>query len=139
MPYRATCLRVFPGWLSVSWTFGDVEAKLVKFGGNPNVVIAEPEIQMIKIDSSCDYIILACDGIFEKLDNWECVETCWEAINTNPEKSIHEMISQSVQLLLKTAASKRTLDNITVVMIGLENLQKFKSYSTNPSHPNSGH
>jgi len=52
-------LRVFPGWLSVSWTFGDVEAKLVKFGGNPNVVIAEPEIQMIKIDSSCDYIILA--------------------------------------------------------------------------------
>jgi len=37
-------LRVFPGRLSVSRTFGDVEAKLTKFGGNPNVVIAEPEI-----------------------------------------------------------------------------------------------
>jgi protein phosphatase 2C family protein 2/3 len=77
----------------VSRTFGDIEAKLVKYGGNPNVVIAEPEIQMIKIDSSCDYIILACDGIFEKLTNPECVEICWDAINSNSEKSIHEMIS----------------------------------------------
>ena len=86
-------LWVFPGWLSVSWTFGDVEAKLVKFGGNPNVVIAEPEIQMIKIDQSCDFIILACDGIFEKLNNAECVNTAWEAIHANASKSIHEQIS----------------------------------------------
>jgi protein phosphatase 2C family protein 2/3 len=28
----------------VSRTFGDIEAKLVKYGGNPEVVIAEPEI-----------------------------------------------------------------------------------------------
>lgn len=26
-------------------TIGDIEAKLVKYGGNPNVVIAEPEIK----------------------------------------------------------------------------------------------
>jgi len=38
-------LWVFPGRLSVSRTFGDVEAKFVKYGGNPNVVIAEPEIR----------------------------------------------------------------------------------------------
>jgi protein phosphatase PTC2/3 len=122
-------LRVFPGRLSVSRTFGDVEAKLIKYGGNPNVVIAEPEIQMIKIDSSCDYIILACDGIFEKMNNPDCVETCWEAINSGPGKSIHEKISQSVQLLLKTSAARRTLDNITVVMVGLENLQRFVNQS----------
>ena len=62
-------MRVFPGWLSVSRTFGDVEAKLTKFGGNPNVVIAEPEISEFKIDSNCDFIMLACDGIFEKMSN----------------------------------------------------------------------
>lgn len=62
-------LWVFPGRLSVSWTFGDVEAKLSKFGGNPNVVIAEPEITEFKIDSTCDFIMLACDGIFEKMSN----------------------------------------------------------------------
>ena len=36
--------RVSPGGLSVSRTIGDVEAKLEKYGGNPNVVIANPDI-----------------------------------------------------------------------------------------------
>ena len=34
-------------WLisKVSRTIGDIEAKLVKYGGNPKVVIPEPEIK----------------------------------------------------------------------------------------------
>jgi protein phosphatase 2C family protein 2/3 len=42
-------LRVLPGRLSVSRTFGDIEAKLEQFGGNPKVVVAEPEIRSFKI------------------------------------------------------------------------------------------
>ena len=42
-------LRVLPGRLSVSRTFGDAMAKLEKYGGNPNVVVAIPEIQTFKI------------------------------------------------------------------------------------------
>lgn len=42
-------LRVLPGRLSVSRTFGDIEAKLEKFGGNPNVVVATPEIKCFRI------------------------------------------------------------------------------------------
>ena len=38
-------VRVNPGRLSVSRTFGDIEAKLTRFGGNPKVVVAEPEIK----------------------------------------------------------------------------------------------
>lgn len=38
-------VRVNPGRLSVSRTFGDVEAKHPRFGGNPKVVVAEPEIK----------------------------------------------------------------------------------------------
>lgn len=36
--------RVLPGRLSVSRTFGDIEAKSEKLGGKPGVVIAQPEI-----------------------------------------------------------------------------------------------
>jgi len=43
----------------VSRTFGDIEAKLPKFGGNPYVVIAEPEIKAYKVTKEWDYIILA--------------------------------------------------------------------------------
>lgn len=35
---------MFPGRLSVSRTFGDIEAKRPKYGGNPNVIISDPEI-----------------------------------------------------------------------------------------------
>lgn len=36
--------RVLPGRLSVSRTFGDIEAKDESLGGKKGVVIAEPEI-----------------------------------------------------------------------------------------------
>jgi protein phosphatase 2C family protein 2/3 len=49
---------VFPGRLSVSRTFGDIEAKMVKFGGNPKVVIAEPEIEVFDINNTTDYFLL---------------------------------------------------------------------------------
>ena len=52
--------RVFPGRLSVSRSFGDVEAKLPKSGGLQGVVIATPDIVSFKIDSEVDFFILGC-------------------------------------------------------------------------------
>jgi protein phosphatase 2C family protein 2/3 len=67
-------LRVLPGRLSVSRTFGDIEAKLKRFGGNPNVVVCVPEIKAFKIDESQhDFIVLGCDGIFDRLSNRDSV------------------------------------------------------------------
>lgn len=51
-------IRVFPGRLSVSRTFGDTEAKVLNKGGNPKVVIPTPEICSFKINKSHDFIIL---------------------------------------------------------------------------------
>ena len=51
-------IRVFPGRLSVSRTFGDPEAKIPAKGGNPNVVVCTPEIRSFKINKSHDYIVL---------------------------------------------------------------------------------
>jgi protein phosphatase PTC2/3 len=42
-------MRVFPGKLSVSRTFGDIEAKHPKYGGNPKVIICNPEIVSFKL------------------------------------------------------------------------------------------
>lgn len=42
-------MRVLPGRLSVSRTFGDAEAKIPSLGGNLKVVIATPEISTFKI------------------------------------------------------------------------------------------
>ena len=51
---------MFPGRLSVSRTFGDIEAKRDKFGGNPNVVVATPDIKEYNIDDNMDFLLLGC-------------------------------------------------------------------------------
>ena len=76
--------RVFPGRLSVNFilktiqtnilsqvsrTFGDVEAKLPKYGGIPGVVSAEPEIKTFKLVKEDDFIVLACKEFRELLCN----------------------------------------------------------------------
>lgn len=60
-------LRIFPGRLSVSRAFGDIEAKRRKYGGNQNVLLASPDIVCCKIEEQYDFILLGCDGIFDKL------------------------------------------------------------------------
>lgn len=52
--------RVFPGRLSVCRSFGDVEAKSEKHGGNPLVIIAEPEVQMLRLSDDYDFIVMGC-------------------------------------------------------------------------------
>lgn len=52
--------RVFPGRLSVSRTFGDIEAKREKYGGNPNVVVHTPDIKEFQIDSKMDFLLIGC-------------------------------------------------------------------------------
>ena len=60
---------MLPGRLSVSRTFGDCAAKIPKYGGNANVVVATPEIDVYNLTSDTEFILLGSDGIFDFLDN----------------------------------------------------------------------
>ena len=46
-------------------------AKMERFGGNPNCVIAVPEIGVTQLTDDIDYILLGSDGIYDKLENKE--------------------------------------------------------------------
>ena len=96
-------LRVLPGRLSVSRTFGDIEAKLEAHGGVPGVVIAEPEIRTLRVTSGMDFIMLGCDGIFDKLTNKHVVAKVWESIG---DASVHEELSKAVDRVLYEAIRK---------------------------------
>jgi len=61
--------------LSVSRTIGDIEAKMTKFGGNPLCVVCQPDVKEILIKDSDDFILLGCDGIFDKLTSLEIIKT----------------------------------------------------------------
>jgi serine/threonine protein phosphatase PrpC len=72
--------RVKPGRLSVSRTFGDIEAKIPKYGGRRNVVIAIPEITEFNIEDSYDFILLGSDGIYDKIPNEKLVKRVWTSV-----------------------------------------------------------
>lgn len=115
--------RVFPGRLSVSRTFGDFEAKLQKYGGNPNVVIVEPEIFEVPIDSSSDFILLGCDGLFDRFTSEELVGRIWETSSTKVWKgNYHEVAAEMVEGIFADTFQRKAWDNITVILICFKNL-----------------
>jgi len=120
--------RVFPGRLSVSRTFGDIEAKIPKYGGNPYVVVAEPEIKAYKITKEWDYFCLASDGIFDKLENSDLVNTI-KGSTMNRESDVHKQSAVGVERLMKESLIQKTLDNITVVMVAFSGFEKMHSNS----------
>ncbi len=82
--------RVFPGRLSVSRSFGDIEAKLPRFGGNPRVITADPEIRQFRITNDHDFVLLACDGIFDKATSKEVMQVVWEGLIEEKGNDVHE-------------------------------------------------
>lgn len=138
-------VRVMPGRLSVSRTFGDCQAKMERYGGNPNVVICEPEIHHLKIDSEeNDFILLACDGVFDRLSTDFVCQEVWNAqmydLLTFDQKSqstpsrthrqelteaqFHQACGSGVDHLVMKSMKAQSLDNLSVVMIGLQNFRR---------------
>lgn len=115
---------MFPGRLSVSRTFGDIEAKLPRFGGNPRVIVAEPEIMSFSITNAHDFIVLGCDGIYDKLTSKDTLRASLDIIaDTKSPSNIHEFCGKAAENILKESFVKRTLDNVTVVIIAFKNLK----------------
>ena len=70
---------VYPGGLTVSRTIGDIQAKIPRFGGNPNVIIPVPHIKSFNIHKSIDFIIMGSEGIFSKMANEKVLKVAWES------------------------------------------------------------
>lgn len=104
--------RVIPGRLSVSRTFGDIEAKNPKYNGKEGVVIAQPEISQFTVRKDFhDFIVLGCDGIFDRLSNQRVLDACWDTINsiksneiksgTFTQKTVHEVSGAMADEIIK--------------------------------------
>lgn len=71
----------------MSRTFGDIEAKLERFGGKAGVVVAEPELRSFRITDDHEFVVLACDGVFDKLSSREVVELVQKGVEES--ENIH--------------------------------------------------
>ena len=60
-----------------------------KFGGIEGVISPQPEISEFKIVPAYhDFIILGCDGIFDRLTNQQVIDTVWGLIKHQKEAAI---------------------------------------------------
>ena len=111
--------RVNPGRLSVSRTFGDVEAKLEKFGGQKGVVVSTPDIVEYELNDQYNFIVIGCDGIFDVLSNLEILE-CIQIVlklNRNKRKKINELCGDFAAMIIKSALAKESFDNISCIVV----------------------
>lgn len=111
--------RVFPGRLSVSRTFGDVEAKVEKFGGMKDVVVASPDLTQITLTSEHNYIVLGCDGIFDVLSNEEIMDCINIALKAKNIYDINEICGEASNMIIKAALAKDSFDNVSCIVIAL--------------------
>jgi protein phosphatase PTC2/3 len=129
--------RVHPGRLSVSRTIGDIEAKDKRYGGNPKVVVADPDIISFRIKNNYDFIVLGCDGIFEKVDNQKISSEVLKAFSCDAKpivpsastvpvlnSTLHSKAGDAIDRILHACINEKTLDNVTAVMIGFKNLEE---------------
>ena len=122
-------LRVSPGKLSVSRTIGDIEAKDPKYGGNPNVIISIPEIKYFDNTDKNDFILIFCDGVYEKLKNKEIIDCIWKEISKKKFPDIHNMAGYSLEKLINKCILNDSTDNLTAIMICLKNYENLMLYT----------
>ena len=126
--------RVFPGRLSVSRTIGDAEAKIKILGGNPNVIIPEPDIYEYDLKKDdIDFFILGCDGIYDQLSSKDIFECAWLTFNKTLDNikknhsflnkiNINSICGDIVDFILKMSMIRRSFDNVTCLMVSLKNI-----------------
>ena len=132
--------RVFPGSLSVSRTVGDAAAKIPSFGGNPKVVISEPDIYCFDLDKEdIDFVILGCDGIYDQLTSQDVFKCAYMMIDFSKSYNIKEnnneinkeekdeidifaTCANIVDFILKASMSRKSFDNVTCLIVAFKNL-----------------
>ncbi|CAL5419423.1 unnamed protein product [Camellia sinensis] len=104
------------GVLAVSRAFGD---RLLK-----QYVVADPDIQEEKVDSSLEFLILASDGLWDVVTNEEAVAMV---------KPIQEP-EEAANKLMQEACQRGSADNITVVVVRFSASQPASSASSRTGH-----
>lgn len=78
-------------------------------------VIAEPEITMRTLDRQDEFLLLACDGIWDVLDNQAAVNDVKDTLSKS-----NGNCTRAARLLACEALRKRSQDNISAIVVNLK-------------------
>lgn len=111
------------GSLNLSRAIGDMEYKEVRtLPPQDQMVTAWPEIKSVKLGPGDEFIILACDGIWDVLTNQEAVDFVRERLVREPERDVSSICSELCDRCLAKDTNNKGIgcDNMSVVIITLK-------------------
>ena len=95
-----------------------------ELGGLKGTVSSEPCINILKIDERSDFILMGCDGIFDRLDNDKIFKKIWEYKKKGKSiNDIHTFCAQITDGIIKYSMEKDSVDNVSVVFIAFKNFE----------------
>ena len=127
--------RIKPGGLAVSIIFfhyliqvvrtiGDFYAKIPHLGGLVNAVSSRPCVNILRADEKSDFLIMGCDGIYDRLDNDQILKKIWEYKKRGKViNDIHSFCAQITDGIIKYSMEKNSVDNVSVVFIAFKNFE----------------
>lgn len=105
--------------LQVSRALGDLDhTGTLKFPG----LSAEPDVTITKLDSRCEFAIMACDGLWEKITEIQAVDLVRQKLG-EPNGSCKSAAEALIVLALKRSCT----DNVTVLVVAFKDDLYFKT------------
>jgi serine/threonine protein phosphatase PrpC len=98
--------RVYPGGLAVSRSIGDLEIK------NSGLIVAEPETIRRRLTVQDEFLILACDGLWDVMTNAQAVELVREFRRTQGNHP-----TRCAKHLVFEAYRRNSTDNVTAICV----------------------
>lgn len=116
-------LFVNPGKLRVSRAIGDVDAKDLEYGGNPEVIICDPDVKSFKIKPDQNFILLGSAPMFERFSNREIVEIVLRHIESG-NQSVNCSLQSAIEEIFAECVSRGCQENMTIIIIALKSIKK---------------
>jgi serine/threonine protein phosphatase PrpC len=106
------------GELAISRAIGDLDFKETGF----LFVLADPELCTHQLTSSDEFILLACDGIYDVMSNEQACTFIREKLAAG-----HSIQATAEQLVRHSIETLNTRDNVTVVLVKLPSADELKA------------
>jgi serine/threonine protein phosphatase PrpC len=105
--------------LNLSRALGDLQYKKdLNLIAEDQIITANPDIKIIKIEKDFDFIIMGCDGIYESLTSQELVDKFYAKFDANSNNTLTSIVEDIVDpLVAKDKDAIRGCDNMTCILI----------------------
>ncbi|XP_062223902.1 probable protein phosphatase 2C 11 isoform X2 [Phragmites australis] len=104
------------GSLNLTRAIGDMEFKQNKFlPSEKQIVTANPDINVVELCGDDDFLVVACDGIWDCMSSQQLVDFIHEHINT--ESSLSAVCERVLDRCLAPSTIGEGCDNMTMILV----------------------